>query len=49
MVVPQWNPRLELTKREKLIVGQLERIRKLLPFLWRQWPSPPSITIALVC
>jgi hypothetical protein len=35
LAAAHWNPRIELTKREQLIAGELERVRKLLPFLRR--------------
>jgi hypothetical protein len=33
--VQRWEPRVELTKREQLLIGQLDRVRKLLAFLRR--------------
>lgn len=35
MAVAHWNPRVELTKREELIIRRLGRVRKLLAFLRR--------------
>ena len=35
MAVKRWNPRVELTKQEQFIIAQLNRVRKLMPFLRR--------------
>jgi hypothetical protein len=35
MAVKLWNPRVELTKQEQFIIAQLNRVRKLMPFLRR--------------